>query len=42
VLDAEPIEYRHDGTLLARTLRTTPERRIANQADELRAPRQEK
>jgi transcriptional regulator with XRE-family HTH domain len=32
VLGAEQIDYGHDRTLVARTLRETPERRIANQA----------
>jgi transcriptional regulator with XRE-family HTH domain len=32
VLGAEQIDYGHDRTLFARTLRETPERRIANQA----------
>lgn len=32
VLGAERIDYGHDRTLFARTLRETPERRIANQA----------
>ena len=32
-LDATPIDYGHDRTLFARTLRETPERRIANQSE---------
>ena len=32
LLDTEQIDYGHDRTLFKRTLRETPERRIANQA----------
>jgi hypothetical protein len=45
VIQAEPIDYGYDRTLYARTLRYSPEDRIANQAswsrsmNELRAPR---